>query len=125
MIILVDYDNVERIDRERGVANIVARVIAAIDPAAFTDQERVEFRFYGGWYAGTTLTRRAQALSADVQRTFPTTFGVSSGGQQRLLRLTGDLAHGLAADKGRVLLDTFRDEQADLSRIACARPPFA
>lgn len=125
MVILVDYDNVEPTDRARGVFNVVARVLDAIGRSWFTDGQHVRFRMYGGWYGGLRLTPRAQDLTADLQRTLPFPFTLANGSSKVRLRVSGELAHGLAADPGGVLVNTFRVEAAEIGRLKCSIAPYS
>jgi len=108
MKILVDYDNIDRAFRAKGLFFIVATIADAIGPDHLSDGELLEFRLYGGWYEGSRMTRPAQALSAHAQQEFPAALGVSRKGRSAKLRARMELAQSLLIDPLNVLPNTYR-----------------
>jgi hypothetical protein len=106
--LLVDYDNFESIDKERGVTYCIHTVLQAIGPSAFDPNEAVFVRLYGGWYEGATLSRNAQDLTAQIAGVFPNAINVQTEVGSCSLRVSVQLARSLLVDPGNDLLHTFR-----------------
>ncbi len=61
--ILVDFDNIHHLTRQKGVDHILHCVLdAAARKLGRAMPRRVTARLYGGWYDGLRLTRKAQDL---------------------------------------------------------------
>lgn len=74
LFVLVDYDNLSDFLVGRSLEGVVRHLEGKIPDEFLVNCSRVEFRLYGGWVTGNSLTRQAQPLSAELQRVFPTTF---------------------------------------------------
>jgi hypothetical protein len=83
MFVLVDYDNVDRLERRRGVTQVVMKLVSNISGAELSQTPRVHVRLYGGWYEGNARTRQASDLLAEVGNSF----------QRRSCRLPADCPH--------------------------------
>ncbi len=70
-LVLVDYDNLPVALTRRDSTYLVDRVLAVVPPELASGVSRASFRLYGGWYAGSDYTHRAQLLDADLQAAFP------------------------------------------------------
>ena len=128
MYILVDYDNVDIPLRKNGVKNVLERIASTLCQHVPNLPQRFEFRLYGGWYDQTTMTRKAQDISAQLTRDFPNVFIPFPTYQTKIsLVLQAELARALLVDPSNVLLHTFR-ERARPSGICamllsgCLRP---
>jgi uncharacterized LabA/DUF88 family protein len=123
MNILVDHDNLEAIDRSRGLTNVALRIVEAVAARALSDGDRVNLRRYGGWYSRTTLSNRAQMLAAEIQREFPTVLTFGSAESPLRVRVAAELATCLLADPRNILHDTFR-VRAGVANVAVAAQPW-
>lgn len=123
MIVLVDYDNVDKLVRRHGLVSVVSRVVDALGSPHLVGERALRFRLYGGWFNGVSLSRSAQALVPQVGSDFPRTItvGGTSGTWPIVARV--EFAYGLEADPRRVFTHTFRTRAAP-ANLECARPPF-
>jgi hypothetical protein len=123
VIVLVDYDNVPELERNRGPQYVVTRIVNALGPAVAGETE-LRCRLYGGWFQGSTLSRRAQqlapALRADFPRAMPAPLAVAPG--SIIARV--ELALALEAAPGKHLTHTYRD-RALPSNVHCASLPYS
>lgn len=108
MIVLVDYDNVGKLERQRGLKSIVDRLFQKIGATAFSHGQLVQIRLYGGWYQGRRLSKRAQRLATEIGRDFPCPYDFGVGGAPKTVRVTVDLARSLMIDPGSELFNTYR-----------------
>jgi hypothetical protein len=123
MFVLVDYDNIDKVDRGRGLGYIALKVLDLIGGDQFSAQQRVSIRLYGGWFQRQSLTRSAQTLSAEIARSFPTVLRVSGAKSTVPLHISVELAHGPVADPKVTYFDTFR-QHASTTRIVCVPRPW-
>ena len=71
LFVLVDYDNLGDFRTGRTLDGVIRHIESRI-PNNFTEGiSRIEFRLYGGWTMGRSLTRQAQTLGAEIQANFP------------------------------------------------------
>jgi len=106
MILLIDYDNLGRLKKNRlsQVVEILTEKIPSSNDTSPT--ERVNCRLYGGWlWKGNRPTRRAQNLSKQIRRDFPRSVQVSD--RERVMKKP-ELAISLACDPGNNFPNTFR-----------------
>jgi hypothetical protein len=109
MIVLVDYDNIEKPMIRLGVSHVVNSIISKINPTDVgTGNRHVTIRFYGGWYENNRFTNRAQALSLDIARDFPATSYLADKTTAVIVKC--ELAYSLLADPGNHLFHTFRSK---------------
>lgn len=122
MIVLVDYANVHRASRERGLFYVVLKILETIGCNEFSANETVHFRLYGGWYEFGTFTRQAQQLSVEIQQLFPAPLQLWESNKRVRLRANVELATGLLIDPARELPNTFRARSAP-ENLRCSSPP--
>lgn len=108
MLVLVDYDNIERTDRAAGPRAVLARIAEVICASLPNRPSRLDFRLYGGWYELAGPTRTAQALSLDLQKTFPYAHRPPSTPALPAVILNAELAYAQLVDPNLHLLHTFR-----------------
>lgn len=97
--VLVDYDNLSREDRSRGVLYCLER-IADVILSGLDRPSRLEFRLYGGWASEIgTLTTSAQAIAAKL----PVRGWLFSG-----VPMTATLAHAPVEAANHLYHGTFR-----------------
>lgn len=105
--VLVDYDNVERASRKKGVRYVVDLILAAIsleDPLA-----GVRLRLYGGWYDLSGPTKYAQSLMRDVMNDYPRIESCRRiSGKIIPLRVEVEMAYSLEMEPLKHLLHTYR-----------------
>jgi hypothetical protein len=122
MIVLVDYDNLSRVDRRRGLVWVVTRILNALGSSRFEDGGPVSARLYGGWYVGDQQSRRAEGLAAEIDANFPRPIEVGARNPIRV-RVNVRLAHSLLTDPSRDLLHTYRPRGSP-GGVTCLNPPF-
>lgn len=105
MIILVDYDNIDKQLLRRGISYVVSRIFSKIDPTDIVGRN-VKVRLYGGWYQSNAFTTRAQNLSADISSSFPNTVLLSDNTTSVIVNC--EMAYSILADPSNHLFDTFR-----------------
>lgn len=122
MIVLVDYDNVPKLERNRGPVHIVTRIIDALGPTV-AGETHLRFRFYGGWFLGANLSQRAQVIKPVLQAHFPRPISLPYGVDGRQIVVRVELALALESAPGKYLTHTYR-KRALPSNVRCAPPPY-
>lgn len=69
--LLIDYDNVTDFARGMSLAALVKHIETKISSAHICSYDRLNVRLYGGWNWERGITRSAQTLAAEIQRSFP------------------------------------------------------
>lgn len=108
MVVLVDYDNVLEIERQRGVQNVIDKILHTIGVSALSSSQRVRIKLYGGWYERSNLSRRAQQLAVDIQHFFPGVVSISDGTSQISLFAQVELAQTMEIDPRTTIENTYR-----------------
>lgn len=112
MYVLVDYDNVDQLIREKGAKYTIERIASKLCARVPAIPRRVNFRLYGGWYDLTSMTRYAEKISLELSADFPRTFRpFTSSISQETLVLQAELARALLVDPDNNLLHTFRERE--------------
>lgn len=106
MIILVDYDNIDRNILSHGISHVVNRILTKIDPHEVSGSLHMKIRLYGGWYEQNRFTTRAQNLSADVLASFPNIALLSDNATSVIVNC--EMAYSILADPTNHLFHTFR-----------------
>ena len=123
MWVLIDYDNVDLIERQRGVSWVVHRILQTITPSYFTDGQQVQIRLYGGWYLGDAHSRLAQDLSAEISIDFPKPIEIFNDEKKIRVRTNAKLALSTLSDPSRFLFHTYRTRGFP-GGVKCFDPPF-
>lgn len=123
MIALVDYDNIPRIERNRGLAQLAHRIANVIGPAPFAAEPSLRLRLYGGWFNKSNASRNAQALVAELGATFPIQMVVSDATSSIKLPCRAEMAYSLACDPGVTVTHTYRPRSLPPA-LTCSAPPF-
>jgi hypothetical protein len=126
MIVLVDFDNIPRVLRNRGLDAIIDRILNSIGTRNLASYQRIRVKLYGGWYSGRNLTRAAQDL-ATAARLYPKTCNLSeplSDGKAYSVIVAVELAETIEIDRGTVIENTYR-EGGEAEGIRCIAPPYA
>ena len=121
--ILIDYDNLDRLERQRGTRYVITRLLDVLGSWRTAWERRVNCRLYGGWFDEDAFSRSAERLIPDLRRDFPCSVPVTSteGAQAILVRV--ELARSLACDPAVVLTHTYRQRSLP-PRLRCEAVPF-
>ncbi len=95
LLVLVDYDNVERPLLRAGPVAFARLLIPLIPEAVLAKHDAVQVRLYGGWRTLGVLTTVAQNLVPDIRNQSPAMVAVPKSGGQHQLRFSVELADGL------------------------------
>ncbi|RAJ89758.1 hypothetical protein LX87_05695 [Larkinella arboricola] len=108
-IILVDYDNLERGDRNKGLVYVTEKII---DTVAYKDLNgrNILLRLYGGWYENNKLSRAAQDLSIEVSANFPRPILLNDRTNKVIVNI--EMAYSLISQPHNHLFHTFRTRGA-------------
>jgi hypothetical protein len=121
VLILVDYDNIPEIERSRGALNVVDRVINRLDEKGMISWDRLDFKFYGGWYLDKSLTFAAQRLVAELSSKFPHPYKLNGSAHSSVI-VSAQLAHSLEIHPKRELHSTFRLRATPAKKLRCKTP---
>ncbi len=108
--VLVDFDNISSTDQNRGLIYIVDKIVSQLPYNEIGQYRRLIFRLYGGWYEQNNITRKAQMLSAEVQRDFPKRSALvhPTTGAMHYLISNIEMAYSMIMNPSRHLLATYR-----------------
>jgi hypothetical protein len=104
--ILVDYDNIPKIDQLKGLYYIADSLLNKLSPVEIQRVHNITIRLYGGWYEKNRLTHKAQNLTAEINYRFPDTLKLSDNRTRVIVHM--ELAYSLLCDPKNHLLDTYR-----------------
>ena len=122
--VLLDYDNVPPNFRQRGLPDLLERIMSLLPRAALPHGAFVACRLYGGWYEARTLSPRAQKLLGEIRSTFPLVLRLPSRDRVRVITVDADLARSLLIRPTQEIFHTFR--RRGVPRHLASRPlPFA
>lgn len=123
MIALIDYDNVDALERRRGVRHVMASLLEALGPRRVVGGKKLACRLYGGWFDEASLSPNALQLLPELRREFPSAMAVTDrrGTQNVLVR--AELALTLACDPSGDLTHTYR-QRSPSRHLRCAAAPF-
>ena len=119
---LVDYDNIEELNRHRGLVDLVTTMLAKLPEDVTPDNAMVTIRLYGGWYEGDRPTSLAQELRSNVAQHFPAIVRLGQTFERRV-RTDVDLARSLLIRPNYNLFNTFRYRRG-APRLRSAPPPY-
>lgn len=130
LYVLVDYDNLSDFLTANTLDAAVRHIESRISADFVQGISQIEVRLYGGWTSGQTLTRKAQNISAEIQRDFPaTTQRLDREGNRVSIILRVAFARSGLFLPGENLADTFMPRRAvrnirvnQSGWVACARP---
>jgi hypothetical protein len=112
MIILVDYDNLPKIDKSRGLDHLAIKLVGLIGAPNLASSRRIRIKLYGGWFEHNNLTPRAQLLSAEAARLFPRVISVSDGTTTATPITRVDMGYSLEIEPAFNLQGTFRRRES-------------
>lgn len=122
MIALVDYDNVDSVDRRRGVDHVVTRIIQLIGYDRLRTFARIRFRLYGGWYEESRLSSSGQKISSEIQD-YPKVHSVHASDASHRVIVNVEMAESMLIDPKVSIPYTFRLKSVPYN-LKCATPPF-
>ena len=123
VIILIDYDNLDALERRRGVRHVMASLLHVLGRSRVAGGQTVVCRLYGGWLDGTSLSPRAQVLISDLRREFPSAVPVADEEGVHTVLVRAELALALACDPRGQLTHTYRRRSLP-PRLQCIAAPF-
>lgn len=123
VIVLIDYDNLDRLQRQRGTRHVITRLLDVLGSWGAAWERRVDCRLYGGWLDKDTSSRDAERLLPDLRRDFPCSVPVTSTKGARTVLVRVELARSLACDPAVVLTHTYRQRSLP-PRLRCEAAPF-
>ena len=108
--VFIDYDNLLPNHKMDGILGVVTKALCQIPVIASTPRIRCDVRVYGGWYEGTQITRKAQDVTVEVQRDFPSLIRLSApgGAVPIVVSVSAELAVALLQEPGHHLFNTYR-----------------
>jgi hypothetical protein len=122
MNVLVDYDNVSKLERNRGIVNLIDKILNTIGVSVLSKYQRISVKLYGGWYEGNSLSRSAQNLVAEIG-VFPKAFIISDGSHNSSVIVKVTLAYSLEIDPRNNLENTYRRSNVP-EGLRCSPPPY-
>jgi hypothetical protein len=124
MTVLVDYDNIQAIEKQRGVLQAITHVVQTIASVAKAIGPRVNVRLYGGWFEQMKMSRSALTISPQVSKDFPQAMTLSVATSIVTTIVNVEMAYSLIADPQRPFTHTYRPRAAPLN-IRSLPDPFA
>lgn len=76
--ILVDYDNLTPIQKNRGLEDLAQRIITQVNLPENIIRTTCIMRLYGGWYEGSILSPKGQTIAVEAQSLSPALIKTSS-----------------------------------------------
>lgn len=120
MLLLIDYDNVDYLERRSGLDHVLRKAVSLFDDGSLV-LASVRVRLYGGWYEGGNLTRLGQSLSAELRAVCPITYQSPHSSKPILLR--GELATSILAAPRALVSNTFR-KKGYPRNLKCEQRPW-
>ena len=125
MIILIDYDNLDTLERQRGTRHVITRLFDVLSSRRETWARRVDCRLYGGWLEKDASSRNAERLIPDLRHNFPCSVPVTGAGGSRTVLVRVELARSLACDPAAVVLTHTYRRRSFPPMLRCNAAPFS
>ena len=123
MIALIDYDNLDFLDRRHGVRHVINGLLQALGRQRLAGEREMNCRLYGGWFDEISLSPHAQRLLPDLRGEFPSSMAVTDQDGTQIMLVRAQLALALACDPRVELTHTYRRRSLP-RRIQCVAAPF-
>ena len=123
MIVLIDYDNLDRIHRQGSLDHVITRLLRQIEAHRLAGHQNVTCRLYGGWLTEDLPSRRAENLIPQLRSRFPFRFRLRGPTVQQGLVVRAELARSLACDPSVDLRHTHRVRSLP-PNLLCDGTPF-
>lgn len=101
MQLLVDFDNLHRSFEGKSSIYRAESIVDRLHPMAFKPPDRIRIKLCVGWYEENRMTRKAQRLAADIQKSFPRPHVTKA-------MVNMELAYSLEVEPSRHLWHTLR-----------------
>lgn len=111
LTILVDYFNIEPIERKRGLQEVAPQIIRTAFDAGNITAKRVNIRLYGGWYENQELSKGAQSLLTEIED-LSGVIHIPSDHTEQPVFFSIELAQSLLCSPGLHLFRTLRQRLA-------------
>lgn len=121
---LIDYDNVGKIRKKRGVRHIVETILSRLPASLLPAAAAVSVRLYGGWFQGRKPSPAARRLYREIALNFPALIAPQNDVIVHPVRTTVSLARSLSISPKKILTHTFRVRNAP-SNLNPRRFPFS
>ena len=122
--VLVDYDNVRELYRQRGLVFVVELVVRSLGYGVLNGVDRLRMRLYGGWFEENRISRRAQLLATQIYSSFPRRVSVTDQtGAIAAPLVNVEFARSLECDPSNVLTHTYRP-RAGIGSVKGADLPY-
>ena len=92
LLVLVDYDNVDRALSRVGPVNCAKILTRCIPQDVLRNHDSIVVRLYGGWRSNGRLTTAAQRIVPEIRACSPTVVSVSGGDPTTAKKLVVELA---------------------------------
>ena len=123
MFVLIDYDNLDLLERRHGVRHVMTSLLQALGRERLGGQVSVECRLYGGWFQETAISPSAQQLLPELRRNFPSSMAIADQKGTEIVLVRAQLALALACDPRVELTHTYRRRSLPPS-LRCIPAPF-
>lgn len=123
MIALIDYDNLDVLQRRRGVRHVMNSLLQALGRKRVAGDRTMNCRLYGGWFDETSPSPHAQQLLPELRREFPSSVAVTDQGGTQIVLVHAELALALVCDPRVDLSHTYRRRSLP-PRLQCVASPF-
>ena len=123
MNILIDYDNLSRFARCRGVRYVISSLLGRLGSEHIAEATSINCRLYGGWFLGSLSSPTAERLLPEIRRDFPCAMPLIDDRRLRKVRVRAELARSLVCDPVVPLSHTYRPRSLPRN-LSCATPPF-
>ncbi len=107
MIVLIDYDNLPRIEQKRGLLHVVTRILETIGSQRLSLAPRVRLKLYGGWLESNQLSPYAKRLIGQ-SGVFPRALSITDKAGTARVIVRVDMGYSLEIEPSFNLEDTFR-----------------
>lgn len=124
VVVLIDYDNVEELNRRRGLVDLLSISLVKLPREVLPDNAFVDTRLYGGWYERDRLTTLAEDLRSEIDQQFPTVLRFAGVGHKRRIKAVAELARSLLISPRHNIFNTFRSHRS-APRFRSIVPPYA
>lgn len=109
IVVFIDYDNLLPTHKNAGVLDTAIQAISQIDIDASISKIDCTVRVYGGWYEGDVITRQAEIINLDIDKSFPTYYMyLNSEGKRIRTHMHAELAYALLQEPGKHMFHTYR-----------------
>lgn len=122
MNVLIDYNNIDQVTRNRGLIYVAERIANTLGPHVVGKYRRLLLRLYDGWYSSQTPTPLAQRIAVEIQRDFPKIVTVPNSSASPVKAVVAaEMAYSLHCDPQAHIWHTFR-QRSGQANMGCEQP---